>query len=397
MLNRTDAMRAVLVYKSDLLPLSETFIKEQVLALRRWRGVLVGMRRLHQLPLNGLDIRVLRPDQPSLLNRLGWTLTKSIGTVPRSAVKVLERDSASLMHAHFGHGAIEAWDFARALNIPMLVTLHGYDINISREWWEGGHGGEASLDYPARLLRLAKHPRVGLIAVSNAVRQRAIAYGIPNEKISVQYVGVDTRKFAPGGRPIAERENRVLFVGRLVEKKGCEYLIRAFAQVEQSVPDASLIIAGDGVLRGELSQLARQLGVRAHFRGALSSNEVAHELHLARAFCLPSVTAANGDAEGFGIVLLEAQASGVPVVTSAMGGASEGINAGVTGFAFRERDVDTLAARLVQLLTNDAIASSLALAGPGFVSQRFDLYRCTEALEALYDRTLAPIARSSIV
>jgi glycosyltransferase involved in cell wall biosynthesis len=189
----------------------------------------------------------------------------------------------------------------------------------------------------------------------------------------------------------------VLFVGRLVEKKGCEYLIRAFAQVKQLVPDASLIIAGDGVLRGELSQLARQLGVRAQFRGALSSDEVAQELHLARVFCLPSVTAANGDAEGFGIVLLEAQASGVPVVTSAMGGASEGINEGVTGFAFRERDVDTLAARLVELLTNDAIAASFALAGPRFVSQRFDLHRCTEALEALYDHTLAAIARSSTV
>jgi glycosyltransferase involved in cell wall biosynthesis len=146
-----------------------------------------------------------------------------------------------------------------------------------------------------------------------------------------------------------------------------------------------LIIVGDGDLRDELQRLAQGLGVDAKFRGALSSAEVAGELQMTRVFCLPSVRAANGDAEGFGIVLLEAEGSGVPVVTSAIGGAAEGIDEGVTGFAFRERDVDTLAARLITLLTDDALATSMAHAGPAFVAKRFDLYQCTEKLELLYD------------
>ncbi len=135
----------------------------------------------------------------------------------------------------------------------------------------------------------------------------------------------------------------------------------------------------------ELQELAKKLGVSAQFRGALSSAEVIRELQMTRVFCLPSVHAASGDAEGFGIVLLEAEASGVPVVTSALGGAMEGIDDGVTGFAFAERDVDTLAARLITLLTDDALATSMAHAGPAFVSEKFDLYRCTEKLETLYD------------
>jgi glycosyltransferase involved in cell wall biosynthesis len=378
-------MPTVLVYRRILLPLSETFIKDQLIALGRWRGVLIGQHRLRELPLDGIDVRTLRADHRAILERLRWRLSKWIGRVPQPAIDRLKKEGASLLHAHFGVDAIEAWPIAKALNLPMLVTLWGYDINIDRKWWESGSGGRYMRSYPSSLLKLARQPRVRFIAISDAIRQRAISYGIPEAKIWLCHTGIDPTKFAPGGRPISERERRVLFVGRLVEKKGCEYLIRAFAQVQRKIPDASLIIVGDGGLRGRLQQLATELSVNAKFRGALSSADVARELQMTRVFCLPSVRAANGDAEGFGIVLLEAEGSGVPVVSSAIGGAAEGIDEGVTGFSFAERDVDTLAVRLIALLTDDALATSMAHAGPIFVSERFDLYRCTEKLESLYD------------
>jgi glycosyltransferase involved in cell wall biosynthesis len=382
-------MQTVLVFASNLLRLSETFIKEQMLALQHWRGVLVGLRQLQELSLEGLDVRILRPNDRTLLERAHWRLNKSIGTVPGSVIRSLKREEASLVHAHFGVEAIDAWPIARALDVPMLVTLHGYDINIHPEWWEAGHRGRTLRRYPARLRELGKHPRVHFVAVSQAIRRRAVAFGIPESKISTRYIGVDRSKFSPGGRPIVERDRRVLFVGRLVEKKGCEYLIRAFSKVQEAVPDASLIIGGTGPLQGNLQEIARNLNVSAQFLGPLSSSNVQHELSLARVFCLPSVTAADGDAEGFGIVLLEAQASGVPVVTSAMGGAKEGIQEGITGFAFPEGDTNSLSSRLIELLTNDAVAASLAAAGPDFVAGRFDLFRCTEKLERLYDRVSA--------
>jgi glycosyltransferase involved in cell wall biosynthesis len=309
--------------------------------------------------------------------------------VPSAVIKRLKNEGASLLHAHFGVDAIQAWAIAKALNLPMLVTLWGYDINIDREWWEAGHCGHSLRTYPARLLELAQQPRVKFIAISDGIRRQAISFGIPEGKISLCYPGVDTAKFAPAGLPIAKRQRRVLFVGRLVEKKGCEYLIQAFVQVQQTVPDALLVIVGDGELRYELQELARKLNVRAQFRGALTAAEVSREFEMARVFCLPSVRAANGDAEGFGIVLLEAEASGVPVVSSARSGATEGIDDGVTGFAFAERDVETLAARLITLLTDDALAHSMSAAGPRFVAKKFDLSRCAERLELLYDEASA--------
>ena len=383
-----ESAKTVLVYVSNLLPWSETFIREQVMALRRWRGILVGIRELNQLALDDIEVRVLRPDRGGLLERAGWKLANRLGTFPRSAISSLVQERASLVHAHFGTEGVRAWPIARALNLPMLVTLHGYDISIKREWWEAGNGGASMRHYPSHLLQLAEHTRVHFIAVSDAVRQQAIRFGIPIEKITTHYIGVDVKRFSARGRPIAERQRRVLFVGRLVEKKGCDVLIRAFAKVRATVTDARLIIIGDGVLRNSLEDLARQLDLQVEFRGALPTGDVQRELELARVFCLPSVTAVNGDAEGLPMVLLEAQASAVPVVTSARGGAAEGMVEGATGFAFPERNGDLLAELLIELLTNDATITSMAAAGPRFVANNFNISRCTEMLEVLYDRML---------
>jgi glycosyltransferase involved in cell wall biosynthesis len=381
-------MKTVLLYASNVLPWSETFIREQILALRRWRGVLVGMHRAYQLPLDGIDVCILGRDSPSLLDRAQWRLYRSVGTIPRAAAAQLRAEQPSVLHAHFGVEGVKAWPIAKALNVPMVVTLHGYDININREWWEAGRGGSGMRKYPEKLLELASQPRVTFVAVSKAIRRRAISYGVPEDKVVVRHIGVDASKFVPRGRPVAERRPRVLFIGRLVEKKGCEYLIRAFAKLRQKVPEASLIIIGEGKLRGRLQYLVDELAISAEFLGAQPASRVQHELELARVLCLPSVTADNGDAEGFGLVLLEAQASGVPVVTSALGGASEGIREGITGFAFGERDVDGLATRLIQLLVDDALAHALSIAGPRFVSEHFNLSHCTAALESLYDAAL---------
>jgi glycosyltransferase involved in cell wall biosynthesis len=378
-------MPNVLVYRRMLLPLSETFIRDQLISLRRWRAVLVGVDRLRELPLDDIDVQIVRAEKRSLIERVTWKAFQSIGRVPKATVDRLKQQQPSLLHVHFGVDAIEAWPIAKALNLPMLVSLWGYDINISRHWWEKGQGGWKMRSYPTRLLKLAREPRVRFIAISHAIKQRAIDYGIPEEKLWLCHPGIGWHKFSPGRTPITERKRRVLFVGRLVEKKGCEYLIRAFAQIQKKIPDAALIIVGDGPLRNQLLNLAEQLNIRAEFRGARPSTEVIQQLNSARVFCLPSVRATNGDAEGFGVVLLEAQAAGVPVVTSAIGGAKEGVQDGVTGFAFDERDIEALAGRLVTLLEDDAVATRMALAGPRFVRNEFDLDRCAEKLESFYD------------
>jgi glucosyltransferase len=380
--------KTVLVYRNELLPISETFIKEQVLALTDWRAVLVGRKKLDQLPLDDLNIRLIGPSSPAFHHRLLWKAHRILGTVPPHVKRLLEAEQPLLIHAHFGVDAIDAWPLARALRLPMLVTLHGYDINIHRTWWEAGNAGCQMRFYPRRLLRLAHEANVTFIAVSRALRERAIKFGIPAEKLRVSYIGINTAKFAPGKMPIEQRPLQVLFVGRLVEKKGCQYLIEAIAAVQKELPTASLVVIGDGPLRRDLEQTAAKCGASVLFRGAQTSADVKRELDASRILCLPSVTAENGDAESFGLVLLEAQASGVPVVSSALGGATEGIREGVTGYSFAERDIGELARILTSFLRRGK-QSQMAGEARQYVSTQFDLKRCTGLLEILYDEHAA--------
>ena len=380
----------VLVCRAAVLPYSETFIKDQVLAYRSWRAVLVGFKPVAGgLPLEPLEVRLLDGPSPSFWSRVRRRLSAELGMAPSRAVAMLRREAATLVHVHFATDAVAFWPIVRRLGLPLIVTLHGYDINIHRSSWEArGVFRFAERRYPARLLKMAQHPGVHFVAVSRSIKQRAIEYGLPPERISVRHIGIDLSRFEASGTPISNRQPRILYVGRLVEKKGGEFLIRAYARLRSSVPGARLVMVGDGPLAGPLVTLAADLRAPVEFLGSCSRAEVKRQLGLARVFCLPSVTAGNGDAEGMGMVILEAQACGVPVITSARGGSDEGILEGVTGFSFGEKDVDSLTEKLKRLLLDDELALSMSGAGIRYVAETFDLHSCTRSLEELYQQLL---------
>lgn len=376
--------KTLLVVRSELLPYSETFVKEQALAYTGWKPVFVGLKRIPGLPVEDLNIRLL-PGATSFPERAYRKLLRSLRIPPPGIRRVLLPECASLIHVHFGTDAVDHWDWIRSFNVPIVVTLHGYDINTHKEWWQQPTQSPARRRYPGRLLKMASDPRVHFVAVSRAIKERAMEWGIAAERISVRYIGVDISRFRPGGLPIERRRPRILFVGRLTEKKGVEYLIQAFALVKARLPAAELVIAGDGRLRAKLELLASQLDVPVTFLGSLSSQQIKEEIQHARVLCSPSITAENGDAEGLPIVILEAQACAVPVVTSARGGMHEGIIDGVTGFAVKEKDVEELSNRLLLLLQDGARAAAMGRAGRRNIEEKFDLRSCTESLERLYD------------
>ncbi len=381
----------VLVFRSRGLAASETFIRTQLRALQRWQGVLVAEQTVPGgLPLEGLDVRWLSPRVPLALRRLRRRVPGWREGAFAADVALLRAEGARLMHVHFGTDALEAAPLARALGLPMLVTLHGFDVHVHPKWWAAGHGGRLMRRYPERLRRIAAQPGVRFVAVSQAVREGAIAFGLPPERVDVSFIGVDLARVVRGLLPMADRPRRVLFVGRLVEKKGADVLLRAMADPRLAGVEA--LIVGDGPLDGALKAQARALGLRSsvRFAGALPHAQVLAEMAQARVYCLPAVTAANGDAEGLNTTVIEAQAAGLPVVTSARGSTTEGLRDGFTGIALAEGDVAALADALVRLLDDDALAQRMADAGPAFAAERFDALRCTARLEALYDAAVAP-------
>lgn len=379
-------MNKVIVYNALLLPYTQTFIREQIRACRRWKPILVGERVApDRLSLDGLDCHLLRAEHENLIQLSEYLLYRCSGYVPRRYADILQGIRAKLVHCHFGTNAVDIWPLVNRLRLPMLVTLHGYDITRHRRWWERGHGGLHRCCYPRKMLALAKEPRVHFIGVSDAIRNRAVAYGIPGDKITVCHIGVDTQRFKPAPSPIDERPYRVLFVGRLVEKKGLTYLIQAFSEVTAAIPQAELIVVGDGPLRVRLETQAMNTGARITFLGALNSDQVKKQMDEARIFCLPSITASNGDAEGLPISILEAQACGLPVVTTASGGAREGIICGKSGFSCDEKDISSLKKALMRLLSCEEEMLQQSINARWNAVKNHNIIKNTERLEKLYD------------
>ena len=146
--------------------------------------------------------------------------------------------------------------------------------------------------------------------------------------------------------PVPRNRNLIVYVGRLIEKKGCSYLIRAAQLAARNCPDLELAIIGDGPLRSELEALAKTSGVRCEFLGTLSDPELGNTvldwLNRARIFCMPSVTASDGNTEGQPAVFVEAHALGVPAVSFDTAGIGEAALNGKTGLLVEEKNVEQL-------------------------------------------------------
>jgi len=299
-------------------------------------------------------------------------------------IKRFRELNISLVHAHFGTSATRIWPSIKSAGLPLIVTLHGNDITVDRAWWEAGLGGLRGRVYPRRLLRMARDPNVSFIAVSEAIRKSAIEYGVPAEKITVSYIGVNTDRMKPGPMPMSARRKRILFVGRMVEKKAPMLMVRAFVGVCKRVDNAELVMIGSGPLLAEAKGLAVELGVPITFLGACTHEKVLEQLHEARVFCLPSIKASNGDKEGLPISILEALACGVPVVTSASGAVNEVIHPNISGLPVMENDLDGLQGALVELLCESN--EMLSIIARQYCIDHFNLNAHARHLETLYDQ-----------
>ena len=367
------------IFRKRLLPWSETFIGAQVGAMSRYHPVLAGYSRdaRGEKYLDGREVIVL--DEHSAFASLERLLLKA-GRVPRRWLRAVAATHPSLVHAHFGTNAPPAVLMAAHLRVPLIVTWHGVDItSIART--------DAQRRRRQAIFRAADRT----LAVSHFIAGALRDQGCPAEKIVVHYIGVDTEFFSPSSR--RRSPHQVLFVARLVPKKGLVHLIRAMERVQQRVPEAELLVAGDGPLRAELEKDAAARGVRATFLGVQTPAQVRELMRGAALLCGPGVVATSGDAEGLGIIFLEAQAVGLPVVASTSGGIAEGVVDGETGLLHTPGDEAALAEQIVTLLTDADRRRRMGEAGRAHVLRSFDLRRQTRSLENLYDDVTARAAR----
>lgn len=375
------SLPAILIYRSDLLSLSETFVLTQSEAMKQFIPYFVGRSRVDGLKLPEDKCHII--DEDGAFGSAKKNVYRLFGLAP-GLIRKLSRLSPVLMHAHFGVDSVSALYLARRLSIPMVVTFHGYDATMKEEY-----ARKFSFDY-RRYLRwrpTVQREAAFFIAVSEFIRGRLIEQGFPPEKIAVHYVGVDTEVFAPDLS--VRRTPVVLFVGRLVDSKGCSYLIQAMERVQREVPNAQLVVIGNGPLRRDVEQKASGCLKHVMFLGAQSQTEVRYWMNRATVFSVPSFTTPLGTSEGFGLVFAEAQAMGLPVASFATGGIPEAVAHGVTGLLARERDVQGLADNISRLLRNHDLWHQFSTAARKRAQELFDLHEQTTKLEEMYRRLLS--------
>ncbi|MEN8444605.1 MAG: glycosyltransferase [Cyanobacteria bacterium J06555_13] len=371
----------VVIFNGRLLRPSETFVKAQAEGLKTFTPFFAGARRVEGLALP--SERTFVVNAGGLLGKGAEAVFKQTGWAPRLYDQVRSH-TPQLIHAHFGVCGTLALPMAKALNIPLVVTYHGFDASMTDEY---ARKDSMTTRVYLRRREPLKQQATRFIAVSNFIKSRLVNQGFPEKNITVHYIGIDTDKFQPN--PNVARTDTVLFVGRLVEKKGCEYLIRAMAQVQQQRPEAELVIIGDGPLRAELETLAENTLTRYKFLGLQPSEQVKAWMNKAKVFALPSVTTADGDTEGLPMVILEAQAMGLPVVSTYHAGIPEAIEPGETGFLTQERQWSELTEPILKLLSDHSQWERMGTNAQANVRNNFNLTTQVALLEEIYQHVIA--------
>ncbi len=289
-----------------------------------------------------------------------------------------------IIHCHFGALGLKAVLLrdVGAIRGRVVTAFHGEDITNYPRQFAAGHYAPL----------FAKGDQFQ--PISARWHGSLEALGCPMDRVRVHRMGIDLTRFpmrdaqaTPAG-PI-----RILAVARLVEKKGIGDAIRAVAQLQLA---CEFVIVGDGPLRPSLQALVDGLhadGLRAdstiRLAGAMTRREITALLQTTDIFLAPSVTALDGDIEGIPVAIMEAMATGIPVVSTRHSGIPELVQDDVTGFLLEEGDVAGLSRRLLQLAHDAALRARMGAAGRRIVAEHFDVHTLTDRLIASYEALLA--------
>ena len=339
------------------------------------QGVHVQVVAMHSpgLPprttMDGITVlrpRYLRPERWEILRKEGGGLPITWQKHPLGRLQILPfalvhtlatvscARSCDLIHAHWTLSTACALAGRLAHRRPILATLHGSDIFRVTKSPVG-----------AFLTRQVLLRADRVMAVSRALMEPAVRLGIPSRKFEVIPDGVDTGRFVPS--PTSKREDVILFVGSLIERKGVRYLLAAMPAVFRSLPHFRLVLVGDGPQDQMLKGLAEELGIsdRVSFLGFQSQEEVRAWMQRTKLLVLPSLE------EGLGVVLLEALACGTPVVASHVDGIPEVITPEV-GVLVQPADTTALGIAIQSVLENQQIWADMS-------------WRARERAVSLYD------------
>lgn len=285
----------------------------------------------------------------------------------------------------------------RQLKKPLIHVVHGplrdeYEQALkNRHQTARNRLANYFMHYQAGLEEKMAQKANLIVAVSKYSMERILeSYYVDKSKIRVVPNGVDPEKFKPADREGSKRqfglgnEPCVLFVGSLIPRKGLQFLIKAAEKIAKKQPQTKFLIVGDGPLKNQLkaSITAQNLLGNFKFFGNLKDKQLSEVYNCADVFALPSIQ------EGQGIVLLEAEASTVPVVAFDVGGVSEAMRNGETGYLVKLGDTEEFADAIIRLLSDRGLHDKMGLDGRKFVMENYTWDICAQRMLKVYHEAL---------
>lgn len=360
---------------------SETFIRDHIALLpfdvtgvyARW-GNVPRFQTSDDAPLASFGARLRRKLTPSASTDMEVDRKLAQAAFGRW----LGRSGMDVVMSEYGIVGADIVDACNAHNVPLVVHFHGYDA----------HSVEVLEEYGARYEHLFKHAQA-FIAVSKHMREHLISLGAPPEKTHWNPCGVVTSVFNES-KP-AEAPPVFVSVGRFVDKKAPHLAILSFRKVWEACPDARLVMIGDGPLLDACTQLVKALGMEqcVELLGSCPHDVVAERMKGARAFVQHSVTTTYGDSEGTPVAVLEAGASGIPVVATAHTGICDVVKDGESGFLVEECDIDGMASHLIRLAEDPALAGEVGSFARKHICENFSMDHSVSRLSKVIEQAAA--------
>jgi colanic acid/amylovoran biosynthesis glycosyltransferase len=295
--------------------------------------------------------------------------------------RLLERRAADLMHVYFGHTGVHLLPFIQRWPKPAVVSFHGMDIQTRAH----------DPAYEAKLRELLQATTL-VLARSDSLLDRLGELGCPAAKLRMNRTGIPLDQFPWADRAVPP-DGAWHFVQacRLIDKKGIDDALHAFARFTATYPRAKFTLAGEGPLREPMEKLSEELGLkdRVKFAGFLSGPDLCGLYRQAHVFIHPSRMTEDQNQEGVPNSMLEAMATGLPVLATRHGGIPEAVRDGTDGFLMAERDRDALFDAMLKLVADPGRWQSMGRAASAQVREKFESAMHIEKLENAYDEALS--------
>jgi len=300
------------------------------------------------------------------------------------ALRIAQKTKFDLVHAHWSiPQGFTGLLVRKTRGIPCVTSLHGSDVHGLNFPFLRGLNGKVILGSDV------------CTANSKATAERAQRIS-GRDDIRVIPMGVDIDFFSKsvgrvtGQNQKGRQQKIILYAGRLIDVKGVEYLIKALPAVLEKQANAKLLVVGSGPCKGDLVSVSERLHLQEKvvFQDAVSQDELVRYYSMADVFVLPSVTTDEGETEGLGVVLLEAMASGVPVIGTGVGGIPDIIKDGETGLLALEKTPHDLAEKILRLWTDEELRRRVTEKGLDFVKDEFSWGVVATKFKKIYEDVL---------